>query len=41
MIENLIETVDISLLEEIKLNNNELLTIDGIIKQRAEKIPYM
>lgn len=40
MIENLIETVDISLLEEIKLNNNELLTIDGIIKQRAEKGKY-
>lgn len=38
--ENLIENTDISLLEEIKSNNNELLTIDGIIKQRAEKGKY-
>ena len=40
MLENLIETVDISLLEEIKSSNSELLTIDGIIKQRAEKGKY-
>ena len=38
--ENLIETIDISLLEEIKSSNSELLTIDGIIKQRAEKGKY-
>ena len=38
--ENLIETVDISLLEEIKSTNNELLTINDIIKQRAEKGKY-
>ena len=40
MLENLIETVDISLLGEIKSSNSELLTIDGIIKQRAEKGKY-
>ena len=40
MIENLIETVDIPLFEEIKSNNNELLAINGIIKQRAENGKY-
>ena len=38
--ENSIENTDISLLEEIKSSNSELLTIDGIIKQRAEKGKY-
>lgn len=38
--ENLIENTDISLLDEIKSNNSELLTINGIIKERAEKGKY-
>ena len=38
--ENLIESADISLLEEIKSNNSELLTIKGIINQRAEEGKY-
>ena len=38
--ENLIESADISLLEEIKSTNSELLTINGIINKRAEKGKY-
>ncbi len=40
MIENLIEASDLSLLEQIKSTNNEILTIKNIIENSSEKGKY-